>query len=286
MSTWDPIAPRSARRVLRPAGAAQSRPYPARGSRDRALKGRRWLQAEGVEHGAREIDRSARGLDAAAAERARRRPADRERRGEQRLVEGLRVAEGDRGRLARRDVARHDEGRVVFVAGATQRGGEAAERFVVRVDRVIVEGPGAHPVVVLEAARVLAHLGERLGRAAGLDDAEVAVGRHRLQILGRGVPRRMAAAGVNDDEEAAGLVRFDPGRGLVEDARGRLVFEGIVRHEGVPSTIEPERSAGGRVRGEHRRRDAALPARLFDGHDAVGQAGSGIVEPVRALVAP
>src|ERR1019366_3638801 len=115
---------------------------------------------------------------------------------------------------------RHDDGRVFFAARAPERRHEAAERLVVRVDRVIVERPRARAVVVLEAPGVLAHLRESLGGAPWLDDPEVRVGRHRAEVFWRGVPRRMAAARVPDDEEAVALVGLDPRPRLVEADRG------------------------------------------------------------------
>ena len=165
-------------------------------------------EAERGEHRAREVD--GRG-------RARRRGGPRARR---RAASGRPAASRGAARRASRsrrraraaprdaaDVAGHDDRRVVRTPRGAQRRQQPAEGRVVRVERAVVERPGAHAVVVLEAARVLARLRERLGRAARLDHAEVALGRHRLQLVGRRVPRRVPAARVHDDEEAVRLVR-------------------------------------------------------------------------------
>ena len=166
---------------------------------------------------------------------------------------------------------------------AAQRREEAAERLVVRVDRVIVERPGAHAVVVLESAGVLAHLRERLGRAPRLDDAEVAVGGHRLQVLGRRVPRRVAAARVHDDEEAVALARLDPRRGLVEHLRGRRVLQRVVRRRTCPSR-DRSRTRRPVVGFAVNIAVATPPCRHASSTvtTAVGQARVGIVEAVRA----
>jgi hypothetical protein len=81
------------------------------------------------------------------------RPADDEGRGQKRLVERIRIAEGHRHRFARGDVSRHDDRGVVFTPRCFERREETPESSVVLVDGVIVESPRANPVVFLEESR-------------------------------------------------------------------------------------------------------------------------------------
>ena len=165
-----------------------------------------------------------------------------------------------------RDVAGHDEERIVPEVGLLERIDQLTERAILARERPVVDGPHAGAIVLGQSeARVLSsRASDHFRCAPRFHRPGVFRGWQLGRVVHRHVPGRMPASRVHHDQRAPSSalhVLERPLRSLAQRGNGRRTFD---RRDGevfVPAAREAKCFEGGGTSGKHRGLHASIAGR-------------------------